>query len=121
MQLEGERAAVGKRENGSVFQMGRAVALKPWTFNARGATVLDEEVRAKRKTSSMHSLNRRSQVVRIGLSSRFGDSTRRAASLSRYALCVLWTSTSVARSDFYTPTDPVVLSRSGVFSPTDAP
>ena len=97
MQLEGERAAVGKRENGAVFQMGRAVALKPWTFNARGATVLDEEVRAKRKTSSMHSLNRRSQVVRIGLSSRFGDSTRRAASLSRYAPCVLWTSTSVAR------------------------
>ena len=44
MQLEGERAAVGKRENGAVFQMGRAVALKPWTFNARGATVLDEEV-----------------------------------------------------------------------------
>ena len=134
MQLEGERAAVGKRENGAVFQMGRAIALKPWTFNARGATVLDEEVagiqmdvewtlplRAKRKTSSMHSLNRRSQVVRLGLSSRFGDSTRRAASLSRYALCVLWTSTSVARSDFYTLTDPVVLSRSGVFSPTDAP
>ena len=24
--------------------MGRAIALKPWTFNARGATVLDEEV-----------------------------------------------------------------------------
>ena len=44
MQLEGARAAVGKRENGAVFQMGRAVALKPWTFNARGATVLDEEV-----------------------------------------------------------------------------
>ena len=110
MQLEGERAAVGKRENGAVFQMRRAVALNPWTFNARGATVLDEEVaglqmdvewtlplRAKRKTSSMHSLNRRSQVVRLGLSSRFGDSTRRAASLSRYAPCVLWTSTSVAR------------------------
>ena len=60
--------------------MGRAIALKPWTFNARGATVLDEEVagiqmdvewtlplRAKRKTSSMHSLNRRSQLVRLGL------------------------------------------------------
>ena len=60
--------------------MGRATALKPWTFNARGATVLDEEVagiqmdvewtlplRAKRKTSSMHSLNRRSQLVRLGL------------------------------------------------------
>ena len=44
MQLEGERAAVGKRENGAVCQMGRAIALKPWTFNARGATVLDEEV-----------------------------------------------------------------------------
>ena len=44
MQLEGERAAVGKRENGAAFQMGRAVALRPWTFNARGATVLDEEV-----------------------------------------------------------------------------
>ena len=68
--------------------MGRAIALKPWTFNARGATVLDEEVaglqmdvewtlplRAKRKTSSMHSLNRRSQLVRLGLPSRFGDST----------------------------------------------
>ena len=68
--------------------MGRAIALKPWTFNAREATVLDEEVagiqmdvewtlplRAKRKTSSMHSLNRRSQLVRLGLPSRFGDST----------------------------------------------
>ena len=44
VQLEGERAAVGKCENGAVFQMGRAVALKPWTFNARDATVLDEEV-----------------------------------------------------------------------------
>ena len=44
VQLEGERAAVGKCENGAVFQMGRAVALKPWTFNARNATVLNEEV-----------------------------------------------------------------------------
>ena len=44
MQLEGERAAVGKRENGAVCQMGRAIALKPWTFNARNATVLNEEV-----------------------------------------------------------------------------
>ena len=44
-----------------------------------------------------------------------------AINITELQNCVLWTSTSVARSDFYTLTDPVVLSRSGVFSPTDAP